>query len=84
MDIHIDLDRICNKAVDNLLNKINPNLTFTDEERQEIVDGMINKIVGNQDDLEYTIEKLLIQRFEEQSNDLFTALTLLNFLGGNK
>ena len=45
---------------------------------------MMNKIVGNQDDLEYTVEKLLIQRFEEQSNDLFTALTLLNFLGGNK
>lgn len=84
MNIYIHLDRICNKAVDNLLNKINPNLTFTDKERQEIVDGMMNKIVGNQDDLEYTVEKLLIQRFEEQSNDLFTALTLLNFLGGNK
>lgn len=86
MNVYVDVERICNKAIDQLLKKINPNLSLNENDRKAVIEGMMEQFSNSQDDLEYTIEKLLIQRFEEQSSDLLSSLSqfsqLMSLFGG--
>lgn len=82
MQINIDVERITNKFIDQTINKVNPEVKVSEELRQDLSERMMEQLSSNPDDLERTVENLLLKQFDQKSSEVLAVFSQLSKLFG--
>jgi len=80
MQVNIDMNHVANEITNHLLEKFNMNSDlFSEEEKSELINGVIEGIANDSDRFEEVVEAILIKHIIQIS---YTQLSVLSQLFG--